>query len=119
MVLARFKDFATNEKLRCLSIPIVSLSDQSDKAELVSHWWHVVEQRSIELSLDYEYLIESDITDCYGAIYTHSIAWALHTKAEAKKTENRENKALLGNIIDSHIQDMRHGQTNGIPQTVH
>ena len=113
-VLARFNEFSANKKLKCLSMPVVSLSDQKDKAEQISHWWNVVEQHSIELSLDYEYLIETDITDCYGAIYTHSIAWALHTKKGAK--ENRKDKNLLGNIIDGHLQDMHHGQTNGIPQ---
>lgn len=114
LVLARFNKFSENEKIQCLSLPAISLSDETDKAEQVSHWWHAVEQRSIELSLDYEYLLETDITDCYGAIYTHSIAWALHTKSEAKT--KRKAKALLGSVIDSHIQDMRHGQTNGIPQ---
>ena len=111
-----FQQFATNDKIRCLSLPMVSSSDEKDRAKQVSHWWHEVEQRSIELSLDYDYLLETDITDCYGAIYTHSIAWALHTKGEAKKKENRANQNLIGNVIDSHIQDMRHGQTNGIPQ---
>lgn len=114
LVLDRFKEFSTNTQIQCLSLPVISLSDEKDKAEQVSHWWHAIEQRSIELSLDYEYLLESDITDCYGAIYTHSIAWALHSKAGAKK--ERDDKSLLGNIVDSHIQDMRHGQTNGIPQ---
>jgi len=42
--------------------------------------------------------------------------WALHTKSEAKKKENRTDLKLIGNQIDKHIQDMRHGQTNGIPQ---
>ncbi|HAB16618.1 MAG TPA: hypothetical protein DCE44_09225 [Verrucomicrobiales bacterium] len=42
------------------------------------------------------------------------MAWAVHGKAKAKAERN--NKTLIGNIIDSHIQDMRHGQTNGIPQ---
>ncbi len=116
LICNRFKLFAANEQIRCISLPMVSESEQKDKAEQVSHWWHEVELKSIELSLDYEYLIKTDITDCYGAIYTHSIAWALHTKAEAKKKENRENKDLIGNVIDGHIQDMRHGQTNGIPQ---
>ena len=111
-----FQQFATNDKIRCLSLPVVSSSDEKDRAEQISHWWYAVEQRSIELSLDYNYLIETDITDCYGAIYTHSIAWALHTKGEAKKKENRTSQNLIGNVIDSHIQDMRHGQTNGIPQ---
>lgn len=114
LVVDRFNAFSKNHKLHCLSLPVISLSEEKDKAEQVSQWWHSVEQRSIELSLEYEYLIETDITDCYGAIYTHSIAWALHTKAVAKA--KRTDRNLLGNVIDTHIQDMRHGQTNGIPQ---
>jgi len=116
LITDRFGRFAENEKIRCLSLPVVSQSKEKDKAEQVSHWWHEVEQRSIELALEYDSLLETDITDCYGAIYTHSIAWALHTKTEAKKRENRTNLDLIGNQIDKHIQDMRHGQTNGIPQ---
>lgn len=114
LILKRFGEFSTNPKIQCMSLPVVSLSDEKVKAEQVSHWWHAVEQRSIALSLDYECLLETDITDCYGAIYTHSIAWALHSKPEAKK--KRTDKTLLGNVVDAHIQDMRHGQTNGIPQ---
>ena len=110
----RFRQFQSEANLRCLSLPVESSSDDKDRAELVSLWWREVEQRSIELSLDYEYLIETDITDCYGSIYTHSIAWALHTKATAKK--ERDNKCMIGNVIDRHIQGMCNGQTNGIPQ---
>ena len=109
-----FKEFSKNKKITCLSIPVVSLSAQTDKAEQVSQWWQDVEQKSIELSLIWECLIKTDITDCYSAIYTHSIAWALHTKKTAKT--KRKDKSLLGNQLDSIIQDMRNGQTNGIPQ---
>lgn len=116
LIIERFNIFSANERIRCLSLPVVSQSDEKDKAEQISHWWHEVEQRSIELALEYDCLLETDITDCYGAIYTHSIAWALHTKPEAKRRENRNNLDLIGNQIDKHIQDMRHGQTNGIPQ---
>ncbi|MEW6765176.1 MAG: RNA-directed DNA polymerase [Pseudomonadota bacterium] len=116
LVRDRFKAFSANPNITCLSLPVVSLTEEKDKAAQVSHWWHAVEQHSIELSLDYQYLLETDITDCYGAIYTHSIVWALHTKPVAKDKENRKDKTLLGNQIDWHIQDMRHGQTNGIPQ---
>jgi len=107
-------DFAANDKIRCLNLPVVSTSGEKDKAEQVSQWWQEAEQRSIELSLDFEYVIETDITDCYGSIHTHSIAWALHTKETAKK--DRDCKNLIRNLIDEHIKDMRHGQTNGIPQ---
>ena len=59
-------------------------------------------------------MMETDVTDCYGSIYTHSIAWALHGKDDAKKYKG--DKSLIGNIIDGLIQDGSHGQTNGIPQ---
>lgn len=110
----RFAEFAKLEKIRCLSLPVESLTEEKDKAEQVSHWWREIEQKSIELALDYECIVHTDITDCYGAIYTHSIAWAIHGKSEAKK--NRKDENLIGNIVDNHIQDMRHGQTNGISQ---
>lgn len=116
LIHSRFVDFAKNKKIKCQSLPVESLIAEEDKAEQISRWWQTIEQKSIELALDYDFVIHTDIVDCYGAIYTHSIAWAIHTKAEAKKKENRNNNALIGNIIDNHIQDMRHGQTNGIPQ---
>jgi len=116
LICNRFVDFAKNKKIQCQSLPVESLMAEEDKAAQISRWWQTIEQKSIELALDYDFVIHTDIVDCYGAIYTHSIAWAIHTRAEAKKKENRTNNALIGNFIDNHIQDMRHGQTNGIPQ---
>ena len=115
-ICGRFKEFQANDQIRCLSIPVKSETTQSHKAEQISHWWHNVEQASLALSLEYDYSIHTDIVDCYGAIYTHSISWALHTKTVAKEPDSRNDQALIGNVIDSHIQDMRYGQTNGIPQ---
>lgn len=114
LIQKRFNDFSVNSNLECLSIPVISNSDRSGRATQILYWWQSIEQKSIELSIDYDYLFETDITDCYGSIYTHSIPWALHTKTVAKKFKNDKN--LLGNIIDSLIQDMSYGQTNGIPQ---
>lgn len=113
-IIVRFKEFAKNEKIKCLSLPVISLTEETDKAEQISRWWDQIEQKSIELALEYESVIHTDITDCYGSIYTHSISWAIHTKAIAKS--NREDYTLIGNVIDKHMQYMRHGQTNGIPQ---
>ena len=115
-IIKRFKEFRKNKRIACLSIPVKSLSSEKDKAEGVSQWWQEVEQRSIELALDYEYVLHTDIINCYGTIYTHSIAWALHGKEEAKKMSNRNNENLIGVAIDKSIQDMRFGQTNGVPQ---
>lgn len=65
-------------------------------------------------SLEFSHLLHTDVTDCYGSLYTHSIAWALHGLSKAK--ELKKDKYLIGNKIDSHIQASRYGQTNGIAQ---
>ncbi len=59
-------------------------------------------------------MLHTDIANFYPSIYTHSIAWALHTKDMAKK--GRNDRLLLGNKIDRTIMNMSYGQTNGIPQ---
>ncbi len=112
-ILLAFEDFKKNKKIVCASIPIVSLKGDSTK-EQISAWSKQVEQKSIELGLEYDYIFHTDIVDCYGAIYTHSIPWAIHTKTAAKK--NRDNKSCIGNVIDTALQGMNYGQTNGIPQ---
>ena len=114
LICSRFEKFAENAKIECLSLPVESMTIEKDKAELVYKWWRDVEQKSIELSLDYDFMIQTDINDCYPTIYTHSIAWALHTKDYAKA--HPRDMSLIGNFIDCYIQDMRYGQTNGIPQ---
>jgi RNA-directed DNA polymerase len=110
----RFDEFQKLPGFGCLSIPRRSTSKHTDKATQILNWWQGIEQASIALALKYGYLFTADITDCYAAIYTHSIAWALHGKALGKADKTR--RTLLGTVIDGHIQDMRHGQTNGIPQ---
>lgn len=113
LIKSRFKYFQNNPKIQCLSIPVESQTRRKDRAAQILIWWQGIEQASIELALDYNYVLHADITECYASIYTHSIAWALHGRDVAKK--DRENK-LLGNVIDRCIQGMQHGQTNGIPQ---
>ncbi len=116
IIRKKFKDFAIDKRIECLSIPSKSLTKNSDKAEQVSNWWQHFEQRSLELALDYKYLTHTDITNCYGSIYTHSVSWAIHGKDVMKEKKNRGDKSFIGNVIDWHLQDMSHGQTNGIPQ---
>ncbi|HHP7843789.1 TPA: RNA-directed DNA polymerase, partial [Legionella pneumophila] len=113
-IQSRFRRFSSDEHINCLSIPLRSNLTTSDKAEQVTNWWISVEQKSLELALDFQYIIKTDITDCYSSIYTHSIAWAIHGKNFAK--QNQKDKTLLGNKIDNLLQDMHHGQTNGVPQ---
>ncbi|MBE7515345.1 MAG: RNA-directed DNA polymerase [Chloracidobacterium sp.] len=114
VIVARFAQFQSNPKIRCYSIPLRSDDQQSDKATSISQWWQAIEQQSLELALKYEYVLHTDISDCYGSIYTHSVPWAIHTKPVARA--NRHDLSLVGNSIDKHLQGMAFGQTNGIPQ---
>lgn len=109
----RFKEFQKNKKITCCSIPCESNNKKSDKKDTILNWWNMFEQKSISLALKFNCMAVTDITNCYGSIYTHSIAWAIETKNIAK-TDHSDT--LLGNKIDAIIQAMSYSQTNGIPQ---
>ena len=112
-IFSRFAEFG-NGVVDCCSAPVMSIDHQTDVATQIRSWWQAVEQRSLQYSLEFSHLLHTDVTDCYGSLYTHSISWALHGVEEAKR--NRARNALLGNKIDDHIQAGRYGQTNGISQ---
>lgn len=112
-IRARLKEFEGGV-VECCSTPVMSVDHQTDTATQVKNWWQSVEQRSLTYSLEFTHLLHTDVTDCYGSLYTHSIAWALHGLPKAK--EEKRSTSLLGNKIDSHIQASRYGQTNGIAQ---
>ncbi|MCH4164407.1 MAG: RNA-directed DNA polymerase [Lentilactobacillus diolivorans] len=114
VIKARFKEFREDPRITCISIPVKSESKQNDQAETIMNWWENLEQRSIKYALTYSYCIKTDITNCYGSIYTHSISWALHGVPWSK--EHRKYSDGIGNMIDHKIQNMQYGQTNGIPQ---
>ena len=114
----RFNKFQKNsEYIECMSIPVVNMDNMKhEQKHQILEWWNQVEQKSIELSLSYDYIHHTDIVNCYGSIYTHSIAWALHGKEKMQDKNNRNDDKLLGNKLDKLIRNMSEGQTNGIPQ---
>ena len=113
LVSSRFATFAQG-KVTCCSLPVVSVDHQSDQAAQVINWWQEVEQKSLCYSLEFSHVLHTDVTDCYGSLYTHSIAWALHGLEAAKQSKDKGE--LLGDTVDAYIRAGRHGQTNGISQ---
>lgn len=109
----RFKDYSKNTRIKCCSIPGESPSKKYDKRSNILSWWSQFEQKSITYSLKYSYMAKTDITNCYPSIYTHSISWAIHTRDYCKANKTEDN---VGNKIDTILQDVSYGQTNGIPQ---
>lgn len=120
VITNRFKKFQENERIRCYSLPPLAEKGNNqlkmDSAQSIINWWEDIEQQSIELALKYNCVLITDITDCYGSIYTHSIGWALHGKGKAREHRNQNPPTLCGCIIDDLIQAMSYRQTNGIPQ---
>lgn len=110
----RFKKLHKHKHIECISMPIKSSTVTiSDHKATILNWWSNIEQRSIELSLTYDYVIHTDVSNCYSNIYTHSVAWAIEGRSTAKRIRD---KSLLGNKVDKLLQSMSYGQTNGIPQ---
>ncbi|MEC5407306.1 RNA-directed DNA polymerase [Paraburkholderia sp. MPAMCS5] len=59
------------------------------------------------------YSLSVDIKSFYPSIYTHSIAWAMHTKEKAQANTGYHD--LLANQFDRLIQNSQSKQTKGIP----
>ena len=109
----RFLEFEGGA-VECCSAPVISVDNQKDVATQIKSWWQNVEQRSFIYSLEFSHILHTDVVDCYGSLYTHSISWAIHGLKESKEKKGKDS--LLGNKIDAHIQASRYGQTNGISQ---
>lgn len=86
------------DKNECYKKPTTKISESKDKVQ------KLYQNNLFEIRLD--------IQSFFDSVYTHTIAWAMHTKKVAKK--NKKNKTLAGNLIDSCLQNLNSGQTNGI-----
>ena len=115
LIVDRFEEFSGG-CVECCSIPVISEDSDTNKKEQILNWWKRVEQRSLELSLEYSHCKLTDVSNCYPSIYSHAIGWAIHGREFLKSGKNRFDKNLIGNQFDILIRGSREGQTNGIPQ---
>jgi hypothetical protein len=70
-----------------------------------------VEEDEIGYQTGATHMVKADISKCFPSMYTHSIPWAIHGKAKAKK--NRD-LMLEGNLLDRSCQILADSQTNGL-----
>ena len=105
----------TNRNIICASLPMRGGKNaKKNKASQISKYHEEFEQASVKLSLKYSWISDADITNFYGSIYTHALAWAIDGKQASKKI--RGNSTELGAEVDRRIGAFQYGQTNGIPQ---
>lgn len=96
------------------ALPVIPDEVESfHESTTILNWWNEVEQKSIELSMDYRYMFVTDITNCYGTINPETIDWALSIKDTPYATD--KNHMMARNLI-TYLRDIQQGRNMGIPQ---
>lgn len=96
------------------AIPVIPKEKEAfHKATTINNWWNSMEQRSIELSLEYRYMFVTDITNCYGSVNPQAFDWAFSLKGTSLETDG-EN--LIANNIKRYLRAFQQGRNIGIPQ---
>ena len=83
------------------------------KSTTIINWWNSMEQRSIELSLEFRYMFVTDITNCYGSVNPQAFDWAFSLKDT--RFENG-NKNSISKNIQKYLRAFQQGRNIGIPQ---
>ena len=68
-------------------------------------------------SAGYKFALVTDITTFFSSVYTHTIPWALHGKAIAKRkrSSSKRSASVFGNNLDERCMAAQDGQTIGLP----
>ena len=60
--------------IKACALPVLPEEKEPfNKATVILNWWNQMEQRSLELSLEYKYMFVTDITNCYGSVNPQTI----------------------------------------------
>lgn len=96
------------------ALPVIPAEKEAfHKSTTIINWWSSIEQRSIELSLEYRYMFVSDITNCYGSINPQAFDWAFDLKGT--HFEKRCSLPISKNIR-KYLRALQQGRNVGIPQ---
>ena len=96
------------------AIPVIpNEKEPFHKATTINNWWNSMEQRSIELSLEYRYMFVTDITNCYGSVNPQTFDWAFMLKGTSCE---KDSDSLIAKNIQSYLRAFQQGRNIGIPQ---
>ncbi len=96
------------------ALPVVPKAKEPfHKSTTILNWWSSMEQRSIELSLEYRYMFVTDITNCYGSVNPQVFDWAFSFKGT--EYELKAENAISKNIQKC-LRAFQQGRNVGIPQ---
>lgn len=96
------------------AIPVIpNEKEPFHKATTINNWWNSMEQRSIELSLEYRYMFVTDITNCYGSVNPQIFDWAFTLKDTTIATGIQSS---IAQNIQKFLRALQQGRNIGIPQ---
>lgn len=108
-----FEKFQVPHITSCAMPVIPKGTEPFHKSTTIINWWSSMEQRSIELSLEYRYMFVTDITNCYGSVNPQAFDWAFSLKGT--RFENG-NKNSIPKNIQKYLRAFQQGRNIGIPQ---
>lgn len=84
-ITQRFSEFEGGA-VDCCSAPVMSIDNETDIATQITSWWQRVEQQSLKYSLEYSHVLHTDVTDCYGSLYTqYFLGYSWHRRSQTKQ----------------------------------
>ena len=96
------------------AIPVIpNEKEPFHKSATILNWWNSMEQRSIELSLEYRYMFVTDITNCYGSVNPQTFDWAFTLKDTTIATGIQ---SPIAQNIQKFLRALQQGRNIGIPQ---
>lgn len=108
-----FERFKVPHITSCALPVIPKEKEPFHKSTTILNWWNAMEQRSIELSLEYRYMFVTDITNCYGSVNPQAFDWAFSLK---DTTHEKECNNSISANIQKYLRAFQHGRNIGIPQ---
>lgn len=108
-----FERFQVPHITSCALPVIPKEKEPFHKSTTIINWWSSMEQRSIELSLEYRYMFVTDITNCYGSVNPQAFDWAFSLKDTL--FENNKESSISKNI-QKYLRAFQQGRNIGIPQ---
>lgn len=97
-----------------MSFSAPSHRENTDRALIINSHTALEREKFNRLS-SYRFIAATDIARFYHSIYTHSIPWAYHGKAQAKSDHSDDSREVFFNKADAIIRNGQDGQTIGLP----
>lgn len=108
-----FETFTVPHITSCALPVIPKEREPFHKSTTILNWWSSMEQRSIELSLEYRYMFVTEITNCYGSVNPQAFDWAFSFKDTEYETEHVNP---IAKNIRKYLRAFQQGRNIGIPQ---